>query len=414
MSRRSLSIRIALRYLFSRKSHAAVNVLSYISMAGVAIAATAMVIVLSVFNGFTDFTAGKLSRFSAPLVVTPVSGKMIADADSLARVIASANGVAAATPAVTERAFAISGDRQMPLVICGIDPDGVTAQSLPGMTIDGYPMLVYDSENGPTTAISSVGVANTLRAFPSVPVDVSIYEPRRHSRVNPANPLAAFRCDTVVITAVYRIDQNEYDNDYIFVPLQFARNLLGYTTEATSIEIDVARDGDIASVHDRLRDMLGDGYSVADRIEQQSDAFRMINVEKWITLVMLTFILAVATFNVLAIMSIMIIEKRGNSAVLASLGATQSAISGIFGWLAMLITTIGGIAGIMAGVVLSLLQQWSGFIKLGADDPSQLSIDAYPVSVAAGDIAIVAAVIFGIGFVTALVTRFFLRDKATR
>lgn len=409
MSRRSLSIRIALRYLFSRKSHAAVNVLSYISMAGVAIAATAMVIVLSVFNGFYDFTAQKISRFSAPLVVTPVEGKTIADADSLTSVIAAAEGVASAAPTITERAFAVAGDRQAPLVICGISPEGITARSLPEVTIDGTPMLVYDDAELPNTAISSVGVANTLRAFPSIPVDVRIYEPRRHSRVNPANPLAAFRCDSVVITAVYRIDQNEFDNEYLFVPLQFARNLLGYTTEASAIEIDATAGTDISRLRDRLAKLIGPSYKVADRMEQQHDAFRMINVEKWITLVMLTFILVVATFNVLAIMSIMIIEKRGNSAILASLGATSGTIAGIYGWLSMLITTIGGIVGIIFGVALSLLQQCFGFIKLGADDPSQLSIDAYPVSVAASDIAVVAAVIIGIGFLTALINRFLLR-----
>lgn len=409
MSRQSLSIRIALRYLFSRKSHAAVNVLSYISMAGVAIAATAMVIVLSVFNGFSDFTAQKISRFSAPLVVTPAEGKTIADADSLATVFMTVDGVTNAAPTITERAFAVAGDRQAPLVLCGIEPGGITARSLPDVIIDGTPMLIYNDYELPNTAISSVGVANTLRAFPSVPVNIRIYEPRRRARINPANPLAAFRCDSVVVTAVYRIDQNELDNDYLFVPLDFARNLLGYTTEASAIEIGIDNDADTDRISAEIGRLAGDGYKVADRIEQQHDAFRMINVEKWITLVMLTFILLIATFNVLAIMSIMIIEKRGNSVVLSSLGATAGTISGIYGWLSMLITTIGGIIGIILGLGLSLLQQYCGFIKLGADDPSQLSIDAYPVSVAASDIAIVAAVILGIGFLTALVTRFLLR-----
>lgn len=411
MSRQSLSIRIALRYLFSRKSHAAVNVLSYISMAGVAIAAMAMVIVLSVFNGFSDFTAQKISRFSAPLAVAPVAGKTIADADSLARAISSTAGVASATPVITERAFAVAGDRQTPVVICGIDPAGVTARALPQVIIDGEPVLEYRSEDFPNTAISCVGVANALRAFPSFPVDISIYEPRRHARLNPANPLAAFRCDSVVIAAVYRIDQAEYDSEYLFVPLEFARNLLGYTTEATSIEIDTGEGADIGALSKTIANAIGPAYKVTDSLERQQDAFRMINVEKWITLVMLTFILVVATFNVLAIMSIMIIEKRGNSAILFSLGATSGTVWGIYGWLSMLITTIGGIIGVAAGVALSLAQQCFGFIKLGADDPSQLSIDAYPVHVAATDILIVAAVIIGIGFLTSLVTRFLLRDK---
>lgn len=410
----SLSIRIALRYLFSRKSHAAVNVLSYISMAGVAIAAAAMVIVLSVFNGFSEFTAQKISRFNAPLVVTPAEGKLIGEADSLSAVITSIAGVSGATPTITERAFAVAGDRQAPLVMCGISPGGVTAQSLTGVTIDGTSVLVYDDEEMPNTAISSIGVANTLRAFPSLPVDVKIYEPRRQRRVNPANPTAAFRCDSVVITAVYRIDQNEMDNDYLFVPLQFARNLFGYTTEASAIEIGLEPGANVEAVRSAIVRQIGDGYEVADRIEQQQDAFRMINVEKWITLLMLTFILIVATFNVLSIMSIMIIEKRGNSAILLAMGATPGSIAAIYGMLSMLITAIGGIFGIIVGVILSLLQQCFGFIKLMADDPTQLSIEAYPVSVSASDIAIVSGVILGIGLLTALVTRYLLRDKTAR
>lgn len=412
MSRESLSIRIALRYLFSRKSHAAVNVLSYISMAGVAIAAMAMVIVLSVFNGFSDFTAEGVSHFSAPLSVTPKSGKVITNADSLAGAIKEVEGVATATPVITERAFAIAGEHQTPLVLCGIDTAGVTAQALPSLTIDGNPVLLFEEAGLPNTAISSIGVANALRAFPAIPVDVRVYEPRRNARINPANPLGAFRCDSVVVTAVYRTDQSKYDNEYLFVTLDFARNLLGYDTEATSIEIDVAEGVDVEQVREDIYKVVGaSSFVIADSMEQQQDAFRMINVEKWITLLMLIFILVVATFNVLAIMSIMIIEKRGNSAILASLGATQGTISGVFAWLSMLITTIGGMIGVALGVVLSLLQQCFGFIKLVADDPTKLSIEAYPVSVAVSDIAIVVAVVVGIGFLTALVTRYLLQGK---
>lgn len=380
-------------------------------MAGVAIAAMAMVIVLSVFNGFTEFTAERMSHFSAPLSVTPTSGKLIAAADSLVAVVEGVEGVSGAFPVIQERAFAVAGDRQMPLLLCGISTEGVTAGALRNLTIDGTPELLYEEEGLPNTAISSIGVANGLRAFPAIPVDVAVYEPRRHARINPANPYGAFRCDSVVVVAVYRIDQNEYDNEYMFVSLDFARNLLGYDSEATSIEVDVADGADIEQVGEEILRVVGSGYQVADSKEQQQDAFRMINVEKWITLLMLIFILVVATFNVLAIMSIMIIEKRGNSSVLVSMGATQGMISGAFGWLSMQITLIGGFIGVVLGVVLSMLQQCFGFIKLIADDPTKLSIEAYPVSVSAGDIVIVIGVVVGIGFLTSIVTRFLLHGK---
>lgn len=370
-----------------------------------------MVIVLSVFNGFSGFTAQKLSRFSAPLTVTPLSGKVITDSDSLINAITAVEGVGKASAVITERAFAVAGDRQSPLILCGVDPDGVTASMLPGVIIDGEAMLEPGNGYFPATAVSSVGVANALHAFPAIPVNVSIYEPRRHSRLNPANPLAAFRCDSVIVAGVYRIDQNELDNDYLFVPLQFARDLLGYSSEATSIEISLDDGADTGNVAKAISAKIGNSYRVADRIEQQQDAFRMINVEKWITLAMLIFILVVATFNVLSIMSIMIIEKRNNNDIMMALGATPGTIRDIFGSLSLLITVIGGAAGVVTGVTLSLLQQSFGFIKLGADDPTQLSIDAYPVSVEPTDLLVVLAVIIGIGLLTAAVTRLLIRNS---
>ena len=411
MSFRSLSLRIALRYLFSKKSHAAVNVLSYISMAGVAVAAAAMVIVLSVFNGFSDFTARKMSNFTPPLKITSSSGALINDADSVMKAAEAVRGVSVASPVITQRAFAVTDDYQSPVVICGVAADGPTYRALSNAIIDGRPSLYYDVEGIPNTAIASVGVANALRTFPAVPVNVKIYEPRRHTRMNPANPLAAFRCDSLVVNAVYRIDENEYDSEYIFVPLQFARNLLSYDAEATSIEIDTAPGADVEAVAGQLRSCLGPGYVVANRLEQQQEAFRMINVEKWITMVMLTFILVVATFNVLSIMSIMILEKRSNRNIFIAMGATGGMISGIFGWLSMLTTAIGGVIGVIFGVTLSLLQQLFGFIKLGAADPSQLSIDVYPVSVNPVDIVVVIAIIIGVGGLTAAVTRLFLGER---
>lgn len=380
-------------------------------MAGVAIASMAMVIVLSVFNGFSKFTEQKISDFSAPLTVSPATGKIIPDADSLANVIAAVNGVTSANAMLTERAFAVADDRQSAIILCGIDPAGYTANALNGLIIDGDATLDTGYEFYPTTAISSIGVANALHAFPAAMVNVKIYEPRRNVRLNPANPLAAFRCDTVVVAGVYNMGQNEYDTDYLFVPLSFARNILGYTTEATAIEIGLSSDADIDEVQKTASNIIGSDYIVADRLEQQRDAFRMINVEKWITLVMLTFILIVATFNVLSIMSIMIIEKRGNSEILMALGATRDTIKRIFGWLGLLTTAVGGTIGVIVGVILSLLQQHFGFIKLYADDPSKLQIEAYPVSVSPTDILIVLGVILAIGLLTALITRLLLRNK---
>lgn len=378
-------------------------------MAGVAIACAAMIIVMSVFNGFHDFTAGKISQLSPQLLVTPAQGKIIANADSLAVAIDKIEGVDRAAVVVEERAFAIAGDQQAPIVIKGIDPQGSTAHALKPLIIDGISLISEPVDSGftsfATPAIASVGVANALFTFPSSPINITIYEPRRKARLNPANPMSAFRADSCVVTAVYRTEQADFDKDYLIVPLQFARKILSYTTQGTAVEISLRADADALLIAEQIKALGGGQYNVADPIGQQQEAFRMINVEKWLTIVMLSFILIIAAFNILSTLSILIIDKRPNHAILAAMGATDRTIASIYSKLAMLVTLIGGFVGIIIGLILALLQQCFGFIKLYADDPTALAIEAYPVSVNPVDVLLVIVIITVVGLVSAWVTR---------
>lgn len=402
-----LPLRIALRYLFSKKSHSAVNIISYVSMAGVAFASAAMVIVLSVFNGFSDFTGQKMSRFQADLIIEPIQGKTIANADSIAGYISEMPDIASVSPVIIEKAFATIGERQTPLTIKGISTGGASTAYLIDLIIDGG-VILEDSDRF-TTAIASVGLANTLRCIPSMERSVKIYEPKRQGRINPSNPMGAFRADSVFIAGVYRTDQTEWDDAMLIVPIETTRHLLDYQDEASAIEVRLRSGADLPAIKESIQGFVGGGMTVKDRIEQQEHAFKMIKIEKWVTLLMLTFILLIASFNILSTMSMLIVEKQPNMAVMKAIGADSGMVRRIFSSLSLLISMIGGIAGIILGTALSLAQQAGGFIKLSASDPGAMAITAYPVRVAPSDILIVIAIAIGIGLITSSVTHLTLR-----
>lgn len=384
-----LSLRIALRYLLSRKSHGAVNIISAVSLAAIAVAAAAMVIVLSVFNGFTRLAESKLSAIDPDFLMVPVEGKAFGSVDSIAEAVSFVAGVAEAAPEITEQAFAVAGDKQMPVTIKGMTAEAIAHSGIGGIIIDGSNM------EGEGSALLSVGVAMGLNLRPSAAVEtIAVFEPRRVGRINPANPMAAFRSTQVAGVGVYQVEQEEYDCDMIILPYDEAASLLSYDNEANGIAVWLAPGADAASVAAELRAIASHlGLAVKDRHQQQEQAFRMISIEKWITFLMLAFILVIASFNIISTLSMLIIEKEGNMLILSAMGATRRMQSGIFilqGWL---IVIIGGLVGIILGTALVLLQQHFGLIKLGAADMSVMSIQVYPVLLKFTDILVTFATI---------------------
>ncbi len=400
-----LSLRIALRYLFAKKSHSAVNVISFVSMAGVAVAAMAMICVLSVFNGFSHLALSRLSLIDAPLRLTPRHGAVIADADSLAAAIARLPGVGEVCPVVEGQAMAIAGDKQLPVIIHGVPDDYGKVSGIESTLIDGE---IRPEDELASYATLSVGLAIALEVRPSYNSLVRLLVPRRTGRINPAAPLASFRSDTLVVSGVYETDQQEYDVDRLFMPLDRARLLLDYTTEASALDISPApgvADSEVAAV---ISKAVGPDYRVADRLEQEETSFRMIKVEKWVTFLMLVFILMMASFNILSTMSMLIIEKRPGIALLSYIGAPLAMIKRIFLTQGFLVAAVGGAVGLVTGVVLVLLQQHFGFIELGGDH-SQMSITSYPVRLMAGDVAVVAGIIVVTGLIAGVISSCRLR-----
>lgn len=393
-------LRIALRYFFSRKSHGAVNVISMISVAGVAVATAAMVCVLSVFNGFSDLALSRTSLVDPPLKVVPAEGKVIRQPDSLVSLLMRTGKVATALPVLEEAALAEFAGKQVPVRMKGV-PEGYAA-------VVDYTPIIIDSLPHPVfvrQAALSVGVAVSLEARPGYDIPFVLYTPRRRGRINPAAPVGAFRSDSLLVGRIFQAEEKESDTDHVIVPIDVARHLLDYSTEASAIELAPAPDTDIPSLREELQTLVGADFRVLDRVMQQEEAFRMINIEKWVTFVMLAFIIVIAAFNIVSTLAMLTIEKERDSVTLSILGASRRFLRAVFTWEGALITIAGGVAGVLIGVSLSLLQQYTGLIKLGGDH-SMMIIDAYPVRVQWADQVAVLAVVAVVAIATSLVARF--------
>lgn len=406
----TLAPRLALRYLFARKSHKVVNVISYISMAGVALATMAIVVVLSVFNGFSDLARKHLALIDPEAKVVPEGAKVIAAGDSLAAALEALPEVAMAMPVLQERALLVADDAQIPIVVKGVDASRIErAIDLDSIIIDGLYSPLGISSDSIAGAQISVGVAVSTGLRPSAYTFADIYMPRRLGRINPANPAAAYRRMPVAVTGVFRVDQPEYDSEYVLAPLDRVRSLLEYGGgECSAIEIKSAPGTTAAEMAEAVRKALPEGFAVLDREQQQPDTYRMIAVEKWVTFLMLVFILLIASFNIISTLSLMVIEKRANMATLRAMGASHATVTSVFVWLGWFITAIGAVAGTVTGLALSLLQQHFGLIKLNAD-PTALTIDVYPVHVEWPDIAAVLGAVLLTGLLIAQTARLFIR-----
>lgn len=370
----------------------------------------ATVVVLSVFNGFSDLASAHLSVLDPDLTVTRSSRSVIADADSLAGVLERVPGVEAAAPVLTQRGLLTNDELQTAVVFKGVPADYSRVVSLDTAAIAAAAFTEAFASDGAGVTDVSVGVANRLSLLPGMS-GLELYVPRRTGRINPANPAASFHSTPLVAGRVLQIDQAEFDVDHIYVPLEAARDILEYTTGASAIELKIAPEFDVRSVRKEIISVIGPEYACTPADELHSHSLMMISVEKWVTFSMLVFIMLIAAFNIVSTLSLLVIEKRLNMATLSFLGAPASMIRGIFMWMGGIITCAGGASGIILGVILVLAQQWGGFIHL-AGDPSQLTVSVYPVRLDGADILAVAAIVLAVAGASALITRLFTRPNS--
>ena len=258
----NLPLHIAMRYLRSKKSHSAVNIISIVSVCGVIVATAAIVCVLSVFNGFGKLIESKLSVLDPDVAITSTVGKVIADGDSVAQVAMSVPGVQLALPTVEDQALAMFFNYQMPVRVKGVPENYDSLTCIRQAILDGHYML---TDGISEYTVMGVGPALTLNVRPDYLKMVSLYAPRRRGNINLSNPATAFRADSVFAAAVFQIEQKKYDNDLMYVSIGLARRLFDYDTQATSVELRLQPYANEADVMKALRERLGSGYEVKNR-----------------------------------------------------------------------------------------------------------------------------------------------------
>lgn len=401
-----LALKIAFRYLRAKKSNTAVNIIAMIAVIGVAIATMAMMLVLSIFNGFTDLAASQLSSLDPELSVERADGRVIDDGEALAARISGIDGVEVSLPTLTSRGLLITPGTRLPVVFKGVPEGYEQVTEIDNIMLAGQ--YATANSDGVGVVQVSVGIANQIDIYPGPDVHVELYVPRRRGRINPANPAASFRGVELVYSGVFRVSNPDIDNDNIIIPLADARDVLDYETQATAIEVHTRPDIDAEKVKPRIESVLGDDYVVKNRMEQRENSFRMISIEKWMTFMMLILILVIALFNVVSTLSLLAIEKRSNMWTLHALGASSSMVRQIFIAEGFLVTTLGGAIGIVLGIILALAQQCFHFVGLSADS-STLTIDYYPVRVEVSDIFLVALVVVSLAVIVGVIARFIVR-----
>ena len=403
----SLPLRIAWRYLMSKKGHQAVNVISIVAVCGIVVATAALICVLSVFNGFRGLIMGKLAMLDPEVAITATMGKTINNADSIIDAVSSIPGVERAVPVIEDQALAMYAQLQMPVRLKGVPDDYNTMNQMDSVIVDGQWKL---RDQVSRYAVAGAGPAVRLCVRPDFIGMVRLYAPQRQGHVNIANPMGAFRQDSLFVSGIFQLQQNNYDADLIYVPLDMARDLFDYDTEATQVEVKLAAGANEQQAMRAISQALGDSYLVKNRLMQQSEAYRLVNIEKWMAFLLLAFILIIATFNVISTLSLLIIEKDDSIATLRALGANDRQISRIFVLQGWLITLVGAITGVIIGLILCLCQQRFGWLHLSGD-PANMIIDAYPVEVQWTDVLVTLALVAAVGLLTSMVTSMIMRRR---
>lgn len=387
---------IARRYLFSKKSTHAINVISFISVVGVAVATTALVIVLSAFNGFHDLVASLFTNFDPQIEIVPAVGKAAPSDDPILTQIRQFPEIDVATECVEDNALAVYQDRQAMVVIKGVDDNFAELTHI-------TEILYGDGEFGLRAANLNYGtlgimLAQTLGTGARWRSPLRVYAPMKEGQLDLSDPAQGFVVDSLDSPGVvFQVKQSKYDARYIIVPISWARSLFGLQGMLSSLELRLKPGSNLDKVKAEIKQIAGDQYKVLDRYEQQDDTFKIMSIEKFFAYIFLTFILVIASFNIVGSISMLIIDKKGDATILRNLGATDKQIIRIFLFEGRMIAVIGAVAGVLIGLLLCGLQQTYGFVHLG-DSEGSFIVNAYPISVHYTDVAFVFVTVITVGW----------------
>lgn len=391
---------IARRYLFSKKSHNAINVISGVSVCGVTLATLALVCTLSVFNGFQDLVTTMFTAFDPEVKITAANGKVFDAQDERIQSLKELSEIEVFSESLEDNAMVQYKGRQTMVVIKGIEDNFNQLTAIDSILYGRGDWVLHDEVVD--YAIPGIELVSILGTGIRFLDPLEVYAPKRGVKINVANPSTSFESSYLHSSGlVFAVNQQKYDASYILTSLSFARDLFQYETEVSSIELKLVTDADLKKVKNEIRRILGNDFLVLDRYEQQADTYRIMEVEKLISYVFLSFILLIACFNVIGSLSMLIIDKRNDVVTLRNLGADDQLISRVFLFEGYMITFFGALIGVGLGLLLCFIQQEFGLISLGSGSSAgAFVVDAYPVSVYAADVILVLITVLVTGFLS--------------
>ena len=393
-----VALHIAWRYLRGKKSHNAIQVASGVSAAAVAVVTAAMVCVLSVMNGFGTVIEKMFSRFDPDLRIEAAEGKYFNISGSTFDSLRALPCVATVAETIEETALAEFDGRQLPAVLKGVDDTWHGMTGIDSIIVDGT-YSVFDGAFERT--VMGQGLAAQLGVGAHFVSGIHLYAPKRKQKVNMLRPDQSFEQGVCFIAGIFAVNQVRYDDRMMLVSLPLARQLFDYQpTEVTALEVGLTKGVSAKKAKREIEALLGNGFRVLDRYEQQQDFFRILRIEKLLTVLLLSFIMLIAAFNLVSSLTMLILDKREDIVTLRNLGASDRLIRRIFLFEGWLISALGAAAGMAAGVVLCLLQEHFGLLKLG--NGSEYVLSAYPVTLHMTDLLIVAAIVLLTGLLAAM------------
>jgi lipoprotein-releasing system permease protein len=386
-----LSFYIAKRYLFARKSRNAINIISGISVAGVSVGTMALIIILSVFNGLEGMVRTIFNTFDPEIKITAAEGKVFSpDSTKLAK-LGNLDGIAVYSLTLEENALVRYEEKQYIASVKGVEDNYREVTGLDSAMIDGEFRL--RSIGGRPEAVVGAGVANYLGLNINFIAPIQIWVPRRTGSAN-LDPENAFIKKFISPSGVFQIEQ-DFDSKYVLIPLDFARDLLEYQNEVSSIEIKTVSSADQMKIKKSVTEIFGPGFIVQDRLQQQQVFYKVMRSERLAVFIILTLILLIASFNIIGSLTMLIIEKERDIEILKSLGADNTLIRRIFIFEGWLISIIGALSGLILGFIICWLQMRFGFIKLNGET---LIMKSYPVVLKLKDFIVVPSTVLLIGY----------------
>jgi lipoprotein-releasing system permease protein len=390
-------LKIAWRYLFAKKQFNAIHVITAISSIAVGVVTAAMICVLSVMNGFGTLVEDMFSQFDPDMRITATTGKSFSISQEQKDQLTALPSIDLISETISETALIEFNDKQTPIQIMGVDSAFAKITQIENIITDGS-YEVYDGAFD--RAVLGQVLAWKIGIGARFVQSIQIYAPKREGKVNMLRPDMNFNRETCFISGIFSVNQQKYDENLMLVDIGLTRRLLEYSdNEITALEVSIADGYNTSKAKREIQEVLGEGYTLQDRYEQQEDFFRILRVEKLLTTLLLVFILLIATFNGIGCLSMLIIDKQKDIQTLSHLGASDNMIRKVFlleGWL---VNTIGALGGFVVGLGICLLQEHFGLLKLGNGE--EYVISSYPVAVQGWDIVVVALMVLLLGALAA-------------